>query len=259
MRLTIRSSLDYLLPEPMSLLLQIEAADLPEQSVETARLDLSDCAHVARVPAQDGIGERIWLSAAGRFTAHYEATVRVDRPAADIASLTAAPVHELPGETAQYLFDSLYCRGSRFENFVEAEFGLLAGGARVAAMADYIRDRFDYVPGSSDADTDAVATFMQRQGVCRDYAHVMIALARASEIPARMASVYAPDVSPPDFHAVAELFLGGAWHLIDPTGMADPNSMVKIGVGRDAADVSFLTAFGTCTMTAQEVSVEIGA
>lgn len=256
MRLTIRSTLDYQLPQPVSLLLQMEAAHLPEQSVESAKLDLSDCEHFARVPAHDGIGERIWLRSSGRFTAQYEATVRIDRIIADIATLPAAPVHELPGETVQYLLDSLYCRGSRFENLVHSEFEGLTGGAKIAALRDFIHDHFEYVPGSSDSNTDATESFVQRQGVCRDYAHVMIALARASEVPARMASVYAPGVDPPDFHAVAEVFLGGAWHLVDPTGMASAGEMAKIGVGRDAADIAFLTAFGKCEMQTQDVRVE---
>lgn len=256
MRLKIQSSLDYHLPHPVSLLLQMEAAHLPEQCVESAHLDLSDCDHFARVPAHDGIGERIWLRASGRFAARYEAVVRIDRLVADIANLTAAPVHELPGETVQYLLDSLYCRGSRFENLVQSEFSGLTGGAKIAAIRDYIHDHFDYVPGSSNVDTDATESFVQRQGVCRDYAHVMIALARASEIPARMASVYAPGVDPPDFHAVAEVFLSGTWHLVDPTGMASEGNMAKIGIGRDAADIAFLTAFGKCEMNRQDVRVE---
>ncbi|MEM7644642.1 MAG: transglutaminase domain-containing protein, partial [Pseudomonadota bacterium] len=91
---------------------------------------------------------------------------------------------------------------------------------------------------------------------CRDYAHVMITLARAGGVPARMASVYAPDVDPPDFHAVAEVWLDGAWHLVDATGMATPSSMALIGVGRDAADVSFLMTMGMAELVSQEVRVQ---
>jgi transglutaminase-like putative cysteine protease len=255
MHLSIRASLDYQLAEPMSLLLHIEAAHLPEQSVESARLDLSQCDHFARVSAHDDIGERIWLRAGGRFTANYEAIVRIERGLADIATLPAVPTHQLPGEAVQYLLDSLYCPASRFQSFVEAEFGGLEGGARIAAFRDFIQDRFEYLLGSSNSQTDAVETFVKRQGVCRDYAHVLIALSRAAAIPARIASVYATGVDPPDFHAVAEVFLGGEWHLVDPTGMASEGAMAKIGIGRDAADVAFLNAFGSCEMVQQSVSV----
>jgi transglutaminase-like putative cysteine protease len=99
--------------------------------------------------------------------------------------------------------------------------------------------------------------------VCRDYAHVLIVLARAAAIPARYVSGYAPQVDPQDFHAVAEVFLGdskgpgGSWHLVDATGMARAGEIAKIGIGRDAADVSFLTSFGTIEMVTQEVEVTI--
>ena len=91
--------------------------------------------------------------------------------------------------------------------------------------------------------------------MCRDYAHVLIALARASAIPARYASVYSPDVDPMDFHAVAEVYLAGGWHIVDPTGMTTPQRTAIIGVGRDATDVAFLTSFGDMIFKFQQVQV----
>ena len=255
MRLAIHSSIEYRLPCPVDMLLQIEAAHLPEQSVESADLKLSDCAHVARVAAQDGIGERIWLRTEGRFTADYRAVVRIERRLAEVEALPAVPPHKLPGETVPYLLDSLYCPASRFQDFVDQEFGGLEGGARVAALRDFVRKRFRYRAGVSGEETTALDTFVRRAGVCRDFAHVLITLTRAAAIPARFASVYALGVDPPDFHAVAEVFLGGEWHLVDPTGMAKEGEMAKIGIGRDAADTAFLSAFGECEMVAQKVDV----
>jgi len=202
------------------------------------------------------IGERIWLSASGRLLVDYSATVAVNRLLTDYRSLAQIPPRELPGETVQYLFASRYCPSDRFHTFVQAEFSGLAGGQLVGALRDWIADHLTYTPGSSDSTTSAVDTFVSRQGICRDYAHLLISLARAADIPARIASVYACGVDPPDFHAVAEVFLGGEWHLVDATGMADEGLMAKIGVGRDAADVAFLTIFGNGTMNAQSVSVE---
>ena len=255
MRLSIQASIAYDLPRPVALLLQIEAAHLPEQQVETAELKLSDCAHFARVAAQDDIGERIWLRSEGRFTADYRATVNIGRKLADVATLPAVPPHELPGETVPYLLDSLYCPATRFQTYVDSEFNGLEGGERIAAFRDFIHDRFRYVAGASGLETTALDTFVRREGVCRDYAHLLITLARAAAIPARMASVYAIGVDPPDFHAVAEVFLGGEWHLVDATGMASEGQMAKIGIGRDAADVAFLSAFGRCEMVEQKVEV----
>jgi len=219
--------------------------------VLASRSVLPEAAHTARVPAQDAIGERIWLRITGACEVRYEASVAVDRLLPEIATLDQLEPHDLPGETVQYLLDSRYCPADRFQSFVEAEFGGLAGGARVQAMRDWIAANFRYVPGASVSTTTALDSFVERRGICRDYAHVMVTLARAAAIPARYCSAYAPGVDPPDFHAVAEVFLadpltpgGGAWYIVDATGMADPAQTVKIGVGRDAADVSFMTAFG---------------
>lgn len=252
-RIDTRFAYDF--AESSDVLLQVEAAVLPEQAIIDAHIDVSEVEHFARVAAHDGIGERIWMRVRGRFTVAYRATVRVDRVLADPASLAAVPFHRLPGETVQYLMASRYCPSDLFEDFVRAEFGTLAGGAQVAAMRDWIERGFSYAPGSSTSATTAMESFVQRKGVCRDYAHVLITLARAAGIPARIASVYALGVDPQDFHAVAEVFLDGAWHLIDPTGMARPADMAKIGVGRDAADVAFLTSYGTAVFCEQSVTV----
>jgi transglutaminase-like putative cysteine protease len=257
MKLAIRTTLDYDFPAPADVLLQLEAAAIPEQAVETAHIDISPTKHFARVPGHDTIGERIWLRLSGKLSVDYTATVAVDRLTADLATLPDTPPHLLPGETVQYLLPSRYCPSDRFQSFVGAEFGARSGGERVMAMCDWIRNSFTYRPGTSNGQTTAIDSFISRQGVCRDFAHVLIALARASAIPTRFASVYALNVEPQDFHAVPEVFLDGTWYLIDPTGMARPEAMAKIGIGRDAADVSFLTSFGTAILNRQMVQVEL--
>ncbi len=221
------------------------------QAIVSSKTNLGGAKNISRVAAQDGIGERIWLQTDGRVEAAYSAQVEVDRKAADLANLPALPLHQLPGEAVQYLFDSRYCAADKFHDFADREFEGTFGGARIAAIRDWIEQNLTYAPGASGPYTDAGDTFIARQGVCRDYAHVLITLARASAIPARYVACFSPGVSPPDFHAVAEVFLadpahedGGKWHLVDGTGMASPHDIVKIGVGRDAADVSFLTTFG---------------
>lgn len=251
MSIKVSSHFAFELDQATDVLLQFEAAELPDQRILSAHLTMSEAESVSRVPAQDNIGERIWMRARGLFTVEYEAEIVVDRPVHDIASLTEVPPHKLPGEAVQYLLDSRYCRADQFQHFVRAEFGASTGGKRIAAICDWVRQSFSYTPGASNVSTDASESFITRQGICRDYAHMVVTLARASTIPARYVACYSPGVCPQDFHAVAEVFLcdpsnpdGGAWHLVDATGMADPQQTVKIGVGRDAADVSFLTSFG---------------
>lgn len=256
MKISIATELDYTFSSSSDVLLQIEAAPLPDQQLLAAHIAVSETPHFARVPGHQGIGDRIWLRVeGGRLTVSYTATVSIGRTAGDCSALSACPPHLLPGDTIEYLMPSRYCPSDLFQNFVDAEFGGTQGGARITAIHDWVAAHFTYVPGVSDASTTALESFVMRQGICRDYAHVMIALARASAIPARFASVYAPDVVPQDFHAVAEVFLDGGWHPIDATGMATPDTIATIGVGRDAADVSFLTSYGFATLDRQSVHV----
>jgi transglutaminase-like putative cysteine protease len=255
MKIDIHTEIAYRLAQPTDILLQLEAAAIPEQCVEKAHIEVSQHVHFARVAAQDGIGERIWVRAEDRLLVDYRATVSIQRLLTECADLAIVPPHQLPGETVQYLMASRYCPADQFQSFVAAEFGTIEGGSRVIAMRDWIQRNFRYVPGVSNTETTAADTFIRREGVCRDYAHVLITFARAAGIPARIASVYALGVEPQDFHAVAEIFLGGEWHLLDATGMATEAAMAKIGIGRDAADVAFLTAFGEAVMESQSVSV----
>lgn len=262
MAISIETRFSFTLPTTSDVLLQFEAAAIPEQEIVVSETELSPSQHCARVPAQDDIGQRIWIRAQGEFQVAYRAKVKLQRQLADIGKLNALSPHDLPGEAVQFLFDSRYCPADRFQSFVEAEFSGTTGGARIAAIRDWMADRFTYTPGSSGPETDAADSFIARQGICRDYAHVMVALARASTIPARYVACYSPGVDPPDFHAVAEVFLndpetegGGTWQLVDATGMANPADTVKIGVGRDAADVSFLTSFGRNDFNSSSVRV----
>lgn len=263
MPISIDLAFAFQMDKPTDVLLQFEAAMIPEQRLLETDTWVTKGEHFARIPAQDAIGERVWIRAEGRYDVTYTATVAVERMPADIAGLERLPPHELPGEAVQYLFDSRYCPADRFQQFVEAEFGSVDGGARIAAIRDWIANGFTYAPGSSTSNTTALDSFIEWRGICRDYAHVMVMLARASGIPARFVSCFAPDVTPQDFHAVAEVFLtdpttpgGGAWFLVDATEMARAEEIVKIGVGRDAADVSFMTSFGPADFIEKSVSVE---
>ena len=256
MNLRINVQLDYGFERPCDVLLQVEAAALPEQRIIHSHLTVTPSDPLYRIPAQDDVGTRIWLRAEDRLVVNYSAEVSITRSASDIAALPALPPHRLPGETVQYLLPSRYCPSHQFTDFVEATFGALQGGVRVCAIRDWVAGHMSYVPGSSTVETNAIDTFHSGKGVCRDYAHLLITLARAGEIPARIASVFAPRVNPPDFHAVAEVFLDGAWHLVDPTGMAGETEIAIVGIGRDSGDVAFLTAFGPLVMHSQSVMVE---
>lgn len=262
MTISIKSSFAFTTKAPTDALLQFSVAAIPEQHLLSCRTGMTDAAHCARIPAEEDIGERVWVRADGRFEVHHEAEVEIRRQLADLVQLEQLMAHEMPAAPVKYLLDSRYCNADKFQTFVEEEFSGTRGGARIEAIRNWVADKFTYVPGSSDADTTALDSFVERRGICRDYAHMVVTFARASAIPARYVACYAPDVTPQDFHAVAEVFLkdpttreGGTWQLVDATGMARPDEIVKIGVGLDAAEVSFLTSFGMVDLCEKTVEV----
>lgn len=256
MRLKITVDVEYGIETATDILLQIEAAAMPVQKIRSERLDAGTTTYLARISSEDSIGTRVWLSCDTALDAHYEAEVEITRQDEDITRLAADPVHKLPHEAVRYLMASRFCPSDEFQSFVAAEFGHCGGGQCVREMADWIGSRYTYSPGASGPATTALETFVQRRGICRDFAHVLITLARAKAIPARMVSCYGPNVSPMDFHAVAQVWLDGRWHLVDPTGMSAPHDTAVIGVGRDAADIAFLTSYGWVTLQRQQVQVE---
>lgn len=255
MRIKIEVDLHYKLLTPGPAILAIEAAGASGQDIGDARIDFGPVEHLARVPGEEGIGEKIIIRAAEDLRCRYAADVTVTRPRPAFERMAAMEVDEMPGDALRYLLPSRYCQAERFVPFVNQRFGDLSGGEKVVAIRDWIEQRLDYVSGVSTASTTAADTFLERRGVCRDFAHLMIALCRAGQIPARLASVFAPRVDPPDFHAVAEVYLDNGWHLIDPTGMAEANEMALIAVGRDAVDVAFLTTVTATELQTQTVSV----
>jgi transglutaminase-like putative cysteine protease len=256
MRLKIEAELDYFFPSAAVVLLEMEAAKLPDQRVVKGLLTVGTATPLRPVEGHDSIGRRTWTGGEGRFTARYEAEVEVERPLVDLAAKTLVPLGHLPAGAIEYLWPSRYCDSLKLHDFAQDTFGALQDGAKVKAVADWVRGNLSYESGCSDADTTALDTFEQKKGICRDFAHVTIALVRALDIPARMVSAYAWQLDPPDFHAVVEVYLDGGWYLVDPTGLAPVEGLVRIGVGRDAADISFMTIFdGSAELNSQSVQV----
>lgn len=253
MTLAIKTHLAFRFSAPADVILQVEAAETPHQIISAEVMECPAATHT--IVAEHGVGLRRWVGADGLFRCDYSANVCITRQDEDIAILPATPLSQMPGDALSSLMPSRYCQGEMFDAPRREIFGTLSGGALIAAVSRWIGDNFTYAPGASDTETTAVDSFMQRRGVCRDYAHVLIAFARSAAIPARMASVYGPDVSPQDFHAIAQVYLDGAWRLVDPTGMSRADETAIIGVGRDAADVAFMTSFGFAAFEAMQIEV----
>ena len=255
MRLSIDVLLDYTIDGEADVLLLIEAAKGADQRLEVQDLRVYCPEPLRAVPGEDGIGQRCWARGQGSFRAEYRATVDIARAPVDFATLGDTPIRLMPPDTIPYLLPSRYCESDRLEGFVEQEFGGLSAGPLASALTQWVAGHLTYASGTSTGTTTAMMTFAERRGVCRDYAHLLVALARAGGIPARCVSAYAPGVDPPDFHAVAELWIGGGWHLVDATRMASCGDLVRVAVGRDATDIAFMTVFGRATLNQQSVSV----
>ncbi len=186
----------------------------------------------------------------GHLKVRYDAVVDIQHHKASPDSVGEVPINELPAAALVYLYPSRYCQSDCLRQLANNEFGRLPQGYwRVRAIQDWVQRQTKFVSGSSNVTTSAIDTVVERVGVCRDFAHLMIALCRALSIPARFATGidYGSDpvFGPPDFHAYVETFLGGRWYLFDPTGMVLPTGLIRLGTGRDAADVSFAMIFGT--------------
>lgn len=258
MHLDIDVAMSYRMEVGRSVLLAIDVARTEGQIVTFDRLDCGGAA-VRRISGESGVGQRINLTLDGPMMhVAYSAAVDVTRPAVPLESLAGHDLYDVPAEALPFLRPSRYCQSDMFPTFVARRFGGLSGGARIAAIRDWVFQHMTYVPFSSHAGTTALDTFATREGVCRDYAHMVCALARAANIPARYAAVYGPDVYPADFHAVAEVWLEGGWHLVDGSGMGTPDALAVIAVGRDACDVAFMETAHNVQMIEQSVRVARG-
>jgi len=192
----------------------------------------------------------------GPLTISYcaQAEVNYVRPDSDLGE---APVNQMPNEVLHFLSPTRYCESDLLSNAAQQLFGRVSSGvSRVQAVADWIHDNVQYVPGSSDATTTAQQIFVRRQGVCRDFAHLGITFCRALNIPARLVSGYVFfDEPPQDFHAVFEAWLDGRWVLFDATKMAPVERLVRVGTGRDAKDIAFATLFGAAVLRSKDITV----
>ena len=197
----------------------------------------------------------------GPLTVRYEATVDIAHYVDAPETLQEMPIYQLPHDVLPYLYPSRYCESDELNSLAMREFGKLPQGyARVVAIQRWVQSRVSFTSGSSNPSTSAVDSVTSSAGVCRDFAHLMIALCRAVNIPARFATGidYGADpvLGPTDFHAYVEVFLSHRWYMFDASGTAVPMGFVRFGTGRDAADVSFATIFGGLKSFAPLVQIE---
>ncbi len=251
-RVRIRYSVDlrYELAGKSDFLLNVHAAMTPRQQVVEEEFTLAP--HIPwTVETDEATGNRIakFSSEAPEVTAHYAGLVDITHRIVDPQDVVAEAPSELPVSSLRFLYPSRYCPSDAISQKAWDLFGQIPRGyAQVRAVRDWVRDNITFRIGTSHSGTTAVDTLRDGCGVCRDFAHTFIAYCRALNYPARFCTGVDygadPALGPPDFHAYAEVQMGGHWYLFDATGISPITGLIRIGTGRDAADVSFATIFG---------------
>lgn len=218
--------------EEAELVWSVAVARGPELGSESLSIEV-DGAPLAVREVEVGDGGRLHVCTAppGRLRLDYAAEV----------TGTAEPAVVDPVDDIVYRRPSRYAESDELGPTAWSEFSKLEGKELLDAVSSWVGTQLYYVSGSSRVTDGATQTFLHRQGVCRDFAHLATALLRARNVPARLVAVYAPGLSPMDFHAVVEAAVDGRWYVVDATTLAPRETLVRIATGRDASDTAFLT------------------
>ncbi|UZN01755.1 transglutaminase-like domain-containing protein [Cellulomonas sp. S1-8] len=220
---------------PLELLLSVAVADGPYERSELLLVRTDDSPlDVQEIKTPHGGRIHRILAPQGRVVVDYQANVTGH---ADPAALEDV-------DLVEYRRPSRYVDSDRLLAFARDQFRGLAGPDLLDAVVLWVSRHVTYLSGSSLPTDGATDTLLKRRGVCRDFAHLVVALLRACDVPARLASVYAPGLKPMDFHAVAEAYVEGAWYVVDATRLAPRASLLRIATGRDATDTAFLSYYG---------------
>jgi len=258
MKFNLGCQLSYSIIQPSTLVFNISAVNNEYQEILDENLQIEPQLQVEEYADPILKNRYFRLNAQpGKLKVAYQATAQIQPFYAEPDTIAEVPPAELPLEIFPYLYPSRYCQSDQLLQLAASEFGNLnLGFSRVTAICNWIYDHITYLSGSTDQSTSAADTVVERAGVCRDFAHLGIALCRALNIPARFVSGYAYSLDPPDFHACFEAYLDRRWYLFDPTRLVPQNGLIRIGTGRDATDASFATIFGSVQMEQMHLFVK---
>lgn len=198
---------------------------------------------------------------AGPLRVNYQGVVEINHFRENPAVLREMPISELSMDILPFVYPSRYCQSDRLAALANYEFGAMTPGfGRVRAIRQWVNNRTKFITGSSGSTTSSMDTLIDHAGVCRDFAHLMIALCRALNMPARFVSGIDygadPSLGPTDFHAYVEVMLSGRWYIFDPSGVSPPMGLIRLGTGRDAAEASFATVFGAVVSQTPVIVIE---
>lgn len=258
MKFKVFSELYYEVLAPTTFIFNIQVMRTSSQAILEENLITSPYFKLEEFDTAEGRFVKLVVPEKINFKITYSATVDVQYKIIEEQQLLASmPVAEINVPIIPYLYPSRYCQSDKLEKLATKEFGHLKDNyLKVAAISDWIYNNVEYLGGFTTSSTSAQDTLTERIGVCRDFAHLGIALCRALSIPARYFTAYAFKLYPPDFHACFEAFIGGEWIFFDPTKLVPINGLVKIANGRDAADASVASIFGNAMCTSINVQCD---
>ena len=212
---------------------------------------------------RDDFGNEVWRWTApvGVLHARYDALLDIPAtPDPVLPHLLAEPVEQLPDDMLLYTLPSRYCPSDLVLGDAWRLFGATTPGwERVQAICDWIHANVRYAYGRSISSTSGYDAYLNREGVCRDFAHIAVMFCRALNIPARYVCGYLPEIgvepdpSPMDFHAWFEAYLGGGWRTFDARHNVPRAGRVLIARGRDAVDTAIMTSYGDSRLTGMTV------
>lgn len=259
MEFNVSSELGYKVNADTVFVFSIQALSTPYQKIVHEKLMITP-----EIPYEEfspAVGEARFIRLKAKentsLTIQYEALVDVNHIVVDVEKLPQATTdyETINPEYLPFVYPSRYIESDELVAFAQREFNYLKNTYdQVMAISKWIYYGVDYISGSTDGNTSAADTVIERAGVCRDFSHLGIALCRALDIPARYFTGYAHELNPPDFHACFEAYVDGYWLFFDPTRLAPVNGMVKIANGRDATDAAVASIYGDAESTVVNVS-----
>jgi transglutaminase-like putative cysteine protease len=259
MRFKVSSQMIYTISGPSTLILNVHALRNGAQMIHEESFVVEPKVKSEEFVLDQGQNRFVRLATgpAKELKVTYRATVDTQVRLIPMEKLMALPVGKLDRNVIPFIYPSRYCQSDKLGRLAYSKFGKVKHPyQQVMTITNWIHENVQYLSGSTNWQTSAYDTVTERAGVCRDFAHLGIALCRALNIPARYFTGYAHQLQSPDFHACFEAHVGGTWLIFDPTRLAPLNGLVRIATGRDAADAAVATIFGPTRSKAVEVSCE---
>jgi len=260
MKFDVFTQLEYAVQSQGTLIFNVQALRTANQCIENEELIVEPYTGIEELQSAEGENRLLRFEATqpGDIKISYTARVNNYFELTDYSELKPTMVSQFPSSVLPYLNPSRYCQSDKLYRLANNMFGHIDNPfAQVLTLTNWIYTNVQYLSGSTNTETSAFDTVTEQAGVCRDFAHLGIALCRALTIPARYFSCYAFQLEPPDFHACFEAYLGGKWVLFDATRLVPLNGLIKIATGHDAGDTAIANIFGDIFFSAMQVSCQL--